>query len=266
MADGTSAANDLNAQKFAAALASFKEIEPMWRQQLEIVARHPIELALDYASLHGRYERVQPYIHNAVSGAIEAIAHLAFDPVAGPKLANVRKVTISSADDDLASSAALSASELVIHGSLTCSPPDALRQIDARVRECLGVPAEIRTPAARPIAAVVAEIADTFERTAALADALEAKLRELGLWPRIERPEPLVIKSAFGYKEMPFEYWLAWVFLPRLREIVAQRGGFPNGSDVAAYAVRALSGCPGEGEILEILRALDDLVSAATGG
>ena len=59
---------------------------------------------------------------------------------------------------------------------------------------------------------------------------------------------------------MPFEHWLAQVFLPRLHEARAD-GQWPPRSDVAVAAYRNLDGQPGVESLLRLLAQLDELIN-----
>ena len=66
--------------------------------------------------------------------------------------------------------------------------------------------------------------------------------------------------GAFGENTMTFDQWMQFVLVPRLREIVRDREAFPSGSDLAAYAVRALDGDPDCYRFHDLLYAIDHLV------
>lgn len=71
--------------------------------------------------------------------------------------------------------------------------------------------------------------------------------------------------GAFGENTMTFEQWMQFVLVPRLRGIVRERDEFPSGSELAAYAVRALDGHPDAERLHELLYALDRLVDRVNG-
>ena len=98
---------------------------------------------------------------------------------------------------------------------------------------------------------------------AALVAPIEQALRALG-WVKGAVGPPRAVQSAFGMKEMPFESWLAEVFLPRLHE-ARDSGRWPAHSDVAVAARRNLDGMPGVEPLLRLLRQLDELINKGAG-
>jgi uncharacterized protein YqcC (DUF446 family) len=80
---------------------------------------------------------------------------------------------------------------------------------------------------------------------AAKIDEIEAEMRRIGMWQEQPlRPEQYAFRQAFGMDTMAFDQWLQFVFIPRVREIVAARGAFPPHSEVAAQAVREFDAHP----------------------
>ena len=94
---------------------------------------------------------------------------------------------------------------------------------------------------------------------AALVAPIEQALRALG-WVEGEVGAPRAVDSPFGIDEMPFEHWLAQVFLPRLYEARAD-GQWPPRSDVAVAAWRNLEGQPGVEPLLQLLTRLDATIN-----
>jgi len=95
---------------------------------------------------------------------------------------------------------------------------------------------------------------------AALVAPIEQALRALG-WVVGEVGPARAVTSAFGSDDgMPFEHWLAQVFLPRLHEARAE-GQWPSRSQVAAAACRNLDGQPGVEPLLRLLAQLDELIN-----
>ena len=78
-----------------------------------------------------------------------------------------------------------------------------------------------------------------YATVAAKLDEIEAEMKRIGMWQeQPPRPEQFSFTQAFAMDTMAFDQWLQFVFIPRVREIVATRGAFPPFSEVAAQAVR----------------------------
>jgi uncharacterized protein YqcC (DUF446 family) len=94
-------------------------------------------------------------------------------------------------------------------------------------------------------------------------DEIEAEMRRIGDW-QSEPPPPEAFRDmgAFGHQTMAFEQWLQWVFLPRVREIVAERGDFPGASQVSQQAYkewRMWGEKPDSERLLELLQEFDGM-------
>ena len=91
---------------------------------------------------------------------------------------------------------------------------------------------------------------------------LETALKRLHRWDEMSLPpEKFEDMGAFGANTMTFEQWLQFVLIPRIQEIIADKGEFPTGSMLAPYAIRVLDGDPDGYELHDILYALDALVN-----
>src|SRR5258708_26707559 len=94
---------------------------------------------------------------------------------------------------------------------------------------------------------------------------IEAEMKRIGMWQEKPlAPEQLQFKQAFGGDTMAFHQWLQFVFLPRVREIIAAKGKFPNSSQVADQAFREWKMWGSEQNadaLLEMLRRFDGLFS-----
>lgn len=96
---------------------------------------------------------------------------------------------------------------------------------------------------------------------------LEAELRRLDLWA--ERPPPakaLQSTVPFCCDRMGLECWLQWVFLPRMRALLASGGSLPTHCGIAPMAElyfeqRDLS-VPG---LIALLREIDRVIEAGRG-
>src|SRR4051794_37140592 len=99
-----------------------------------------------------------------------------------------------------------------------------------------------------------------YERMRVKADEIEAELKRIGYWQQQPlKPEAYQFKQAFAADTMAFPQWLQFVFLPRVREIAAQRKQVPDASNVGAYAVRELDGDPKADQLVTILSEFDSL-------
>jgi uncharacterized protein YqcC (DUF446 family) len=97
---------------------------------------------------------------------------------------------------------------------------------------------------------------DYSEHSAKL-DQIESELRRLGfLAGEVGPARP--VTSAYGLNDMPFEDWLAYVFLPRAREaVLSQR--LPTSSNVGTMALRNLDTHPDAQALVQLLCEFDAL-------
>jgi uncharacterized protein YqcC (DUF446 family) len=96
---------------------------------------------------------------------------------------------------------------------------------------------------------------------AAKIDAIEAEMKRIGLWQSEPLPpEQFVDAGAFGINTMAFEQWLQFVFVPRVRQIVAENGEYPEESQVGVMAIRNFDGFEEAAELTRMLGAFDALI------
>lgn len=100
----------------------------------------------------------------------------------------------------------------------------------------------------------------SHETVAEAIDRIETELKRIGYW----REEPLPpemyqFTQAFAMDTMPFSYWLQFIFIPRVRSIIEEKGQFPRASMVAAQAVREFDGVPETSELISALSDFDAL-------
>src|SRR4051812_1238432 len=117
--------------------------------------------------------------------------------------------------------------------------------------------------------------AASFDRIAAKADEIEAELKRIGYWQAAPLdPAAYNFTRPFAGDTMSFPQWLQFVFLPRVRDLVAKRGELPDSSMVGAYAGRELDGDPNADQLCSLLSGFDaifgtpqfDLASTGGGG
>lgn len=92
-------------------------------------------------------------------------------------------------------------------------------------------------------------------------DAIEAEMQSQGMW-RSEPlpPEDYDFKAAFAMDTMPFVHWLQFIFIPRVREIIDNKGTFPASSQVGAQAVREFDGINEASELVSLLSDFDHFI------
>ena len=64
-------------------------------------------------------------------------------------------------------------------------------------------------------------------------------------------------KAAFAMDTMPFAHWLQFIFIPRVRELIATAGTFPRSSQVGAQAVREFDGVHEASGLVSLLSDFD---------
>lgn len=100
----------------------------------------------------------------------------------------------------------------------------------------------------------------SHQTVAAAVDRIEAEMKRIGYW----RDEPLPpemyeFRMAFAMDTMPYVYWLEFIFIPRVRQIIAEQGQFPDQSMVGAQAVREFDGLDEADGLVSMLAELDAL-------
>ena len=82
-----------------------------------------------------------------------------------------------------------------------------------------------------------------IERVEMKIEEIEREMKISGLWQSTPLPEETyAFTRAFAGDTMAYTQWLQFVFIPRVREVVAGRGDLPATSSVAAQGVRELDG------------------------
>ncbi len=111
---------------------------------------------------------------------------------------------------------------------------------------------------------------DEFHQAVAeVVDGIEAEMRRIELWDA-ERPALSRLGSAqpFCFDTLRFHQWLQWLFLPRMRRILAADGaGMPSESGIHVYAEECLRDDPRDTDaLLALIRRFDELISAGDAG
>jgi uncharacterized protein YqcC (DUF446 family) len=103
----------------------------------------------------------------------------------------------------------------------------------------------------------------SYDLVASKIDEIEAEMRRIGVWQdKPLTPEQMDFKEPFGADLITLEQWLQFIFIPNVREIVAAKGKFPSGSEVADHAFREwiMWGSRNDVErLIQLLRQFDSL-------
>jgi uncharacterized protein YqcC (DUF446 family) len=100
---------------------------------------------------------------------------------------------------------------------------------------------------------------DTRIVAAKLAE-IESEMKRMGLWQSEPlRPEQYEFRQAFAMDTMAFSQWLQFIFVPRVRGIIAAGGQFPSKSQVGAQAVREFDTLPEADKLMSLLSEFDAL-------
>jgi uncharacterized protein YqcC (DUF446 family) len=100
------------------------------------------------------------------------------------------------------------------------------------------------------------------EAVAAKIAEIEMEMKRAGLWQSEPLgPEQYNFTRAFAMDTMAFSQWLQFIFIPRVKDIIAGNGEFPPRSDVGAQAVREFDGYDEAGHLCALLYEFDRLFS-----
>ena len=94
---------------------------------------------------------------------------------------------------------------------------------------------------------------------------MEGELFVLGWWTT-EAPsvEALSSREPFCVDTLPFEQWLQWIFLPRMKQIIEQGGALPAVSGIREMGEMVFSDRLADAErLLQLLGAFDRLISGS---
>ena len=100
-----------------------------------------------------------------------------------------------------------------------------------------------------------------YEEARSRIDAIEAEMKKIGFWS--DKPllaEMYNFSQAFAMDTMPFVLWLQFIFIPRVRDIIANQGEFPRSSMVATQAIREFDGLHEASDLISLLVRFDSFV------
>ncbi|MFH0256262.1 YqcC family protein [Vibrio rumoiensis] len=98
------------------------------------------------------------------------------------------------------------------------------------------------------------ELSDVLEQ-------LEDKLIQLSLWEEQSPPkQDLNSEQPFSLDTLQPTQWLQWIFIPKMRELIASQSEVPIGFEVSAYFEQTMVNKTHRDELLPILNQLDETV------
>ena len=89
-------------------------------------------------------------------------------------------------------------------------------------------------------------------------DEIEAEMKRINMWSaNPPPPEAFNFQRAFAMDTMPFSYWLQFVFIPRVNQIVNTDEHLPTRSMVGVQAVREFDGDDEANQLVSMLSSFD---------
>ena len=90
--------------------------------------------------------------------------------------------------------------------------------------------------------------------------AIEAEMKRIGYWSASPLPdEAYDFRQAFAMDTMAFSQWLQFILIPRVRQIISERGEFPTDSMVGVQAMREFDGDENAADLVSLLGEFDRL-------
>ena len=104
---------------------------------------------------------------------------------------------------------------------------------------------------------------DYYRAVRRVINGIEQQLQRTQLWESEPPPDDdLASREPFSYDTLPFHRWLQWLFIPRMRTILAGHGHMPTSSDILPYATDCLRDCPEDvGQLLFLIQTFDELIT-----
>ena len=97
------------------------------------------------------------------------------------------------------------------------------------------------------------------EAVAAQLEKIDTEMKAIGFWQdKPLKPQQMRFSEAFGIDTMTFRQWLQFVFIPNVREAVADNS-LPDSSSVATQAVREFDTVPEANRLVVLLSDFDAL-------
>jgi uncharacterized protein YqcC (DUF446 family) len=86
-------------------------------------------------------------------------------------------------------------------------------------------------------------------------------MKRIGFWrDKPLPPEAYKFHQAFALDTMPFAYWLQFIFIPRVNQVIDSGSQLPKASQVGAQAVREFDGAHEASGLVQMLSEFDHLI------
>ncbi|MBX3322685.1 MAG: YqcC family protein [Phycisphaeraceae bacterium] len=249
---------DSAAERFELGVRMLRTTEPTWAMQMELASGGDIELLILEESLGGKFERIAGIVHHGLTPIVEAFARIGLHEGhrhalgAAIRAVRIRHEPVGAEGTKLELGFRLLL--VTVDASLPTDEPPPIERMTDLLRFVLEVAPPATEGHARDDAAV-----------SALLERIEAAMHEAGLWPGPAPDGPLEVVGAFGCDTMTFPQWLAWVFVPRVRTMLATGEAFPPRSQVGLYAARILDPAAATEALTRVLAEFDDMVTRLGG-
>jgi len=105
----------------------------------------------------------------------------------------------------------------------------------------------------------------TLHRAADRVLQIELAMRRTQLWHE-QPPTPAAMASRMPFcaDTLMFSQWLQFVFLPRMHMLIEANQPLPESSNIGPMAEHCLPATAGRQQLLDAIRAFDDLIAADT--
>lgn len=101
-----------------------------------------------------------------------------------------------------------------------------------------------------------------YQQTAEQLDGLELLLKQQQLWQSEPiNPQARQSQLPFCHDTMTFEQWLQFVFIEKMRALIANKQPLPRNFAIAPMAEMMLSEHPAANKVIAQLKTLDNLLS-----
>jgi len=105
---------------------------------------------------------------------------------------------------------------------------------------------------------------DIYQKAAEKIEDIIKEMRAEGMWQSEPLPEDAYdFSAAFGADKLAFEQWIQFILVPRVDEIIKEKGTFPSGSMVGTYAIREFDGLEKASYLITLLCEFDALFGPA---